>query len=144
MKIATAPMPTAYMSLTIRDVGPAAKRGGNGMLIARIEETKPIVAIAIRTQSYLTHSRTIWIIASWSFIAVGAPLATCHKAAFRGQKAKTVKTNVIRIIAADIINHTRYFQGVFHPLINPPKAATSNAAELGMKNSPVSTGYCGP
>ncbi len=144
MKRATAPMPTAYTSFTIRDVGPAAKRGGNGTLIARTEETKPTVAMATRAQSYLTHSRTIRIIASRSFIAVGVPLATCHKAAFRGQKAETVKIKVTRIIAADSINHTRYFQGVFHPLINPPKAATSNAAELGMKNSPVSTGYCGP
>ena len=133
-------MPTAYMSLTPRDVGPVTKRGGKGTLIARTEETKPIVAMATRNQSYLTHSRTISAIASWSFNALGAPLATSHKAAFRGQKAKTVKIKVIRIIAADSANHTRYFQGVFHPLVNAPKAAKSNAAELGMKNSPVSTG----
>lgn len=114
------------------------------MLIARTDEAKPTDAIPTRSQSYLTHSRTIRAIASWSLIAVGAPLATAHRAAFRGQKAETVKIKEIRIIAAESTNQIRYLQDVFHPLVRAPQEANSNAAELGMKNSPVSTGYLGP
>ena len=50
-------MPTAEMSLTLRDVGAVTKSGGKGTLIARTEETKPIVAIATRNQLYLSACR---------------------------------------------------------------------------------------
>jgi hypothetical protein len=79
-----------------------------------------------------------------SVVAPGEPWATAQSAALRGQNARTVNIKVAKIIAADRNSSSRYFGGVLQPLINAPREASSRAAELGMKNSPVSTGYRGP
>ena len=103
------------------------------MLIARTEQTNPVIPTTTRSQSYLTHRFTSSVTSTGSRRAWGASLATAQSSAFAGQNQSTVKTSVTSSMTAGTASKTRNLQGVFHPAISPLNEHTSNATELGKK-----------